>query len=59
MDLGWSAVIIVLVLIALFWLLCQSRRQDDFTLPFAGGYVYDPGYGGMADKEVEADSLMT
>ena len=50
-------VIIILVLVALlFW---GQSGLDTFTLPFGGGYVYGPYYGGMADKEVEADSLMT
>ncbi len=53
-------VIIILVLAALFWTFDKSAfRSDSFTLPFGGGYVYGPYYGGMADKEVEADSLMT
>ena len=34
-------------------------REGGYSLPFAGGYVYGPDYGGIADKEVEADSLMT
>jgi len=59
MGQAWCMVIIVLILLALFWLFNESRCRDTFTLPFAGGDAYDPGYGGMADKEVEADSLMT
>ncbi len=50
--------VIILIIIGIVWFLYQSKR-DSFTLPFGGGYVYGPGYGGIADKEVEADSLMT
>lgn len=48
-------IIIILVLLGLLWF----SQQESFTLPFDGGYVYGPYYGGMADKEVEADSLLT
>ena len=51
------SIIILLLIIGIVWLYWQ--QEEDFTLPFAGGYVYDQDYGGMADKEVEADSLMT
>lgn len=34
-------------------------QEGGWSLPFAGGYVYGPDYGGIADKEVEADSLLT
>lgn len=50
--------VIILIIACLAWFFCQSQK-DSFTLPFGGGYVYGPGYGGIADKEVEADSLMT
>jgi len=52
-------VFILLLILGLFWLMHHHGSVDTFTLPFAGGRAYDPGYGGIADKEVVADSLMT
>ena len=54
-----QTLIIILIIIIAIWLIYHHSQCDSFTLPFAGGYVYGPDYGGIADKEVEDASLMT